>query len=526
MALGVGVELGPSALRAVIVERASFGGLKPPLPSGVEGRAAPLKLLAAREVPCETANAEALTRALTQLRQALPIQTAIVLGIPTTSAIVTTVTPLIPNPARSGLGVQFELQQHLPFGLAEAVWHYQWLSPNGTEKRSGLWVGGSGRLRQKFGPEPRTPNPEPNREAIVAAMKRSLLEERLTCCRRAGLSIRAVAINGLATLNAWWRDPSRRSPAEPTMLLHLIDDQTAEWVLVAPTVLRIVPVTGSSAEALGQELLGGWEALRAESQSPPQRVWVSGQAASWPTLQQALTARGGVQVERYEESAVVTNAIADATPLSGKFVTAIGLALQGVGLEGLNLNLLHDAQGREQTRLVRRVATVTTAISVVASVALGLAGMMELRHRRLRTLEALQQQERLYQTLRPDLRELLQRQQHLEHRIQQLERLAGQGTALTQLVAQTGQLLPDDVWVTKLEYAKSPLVGAATASPAEGVEGLLEGRATSFQALTQFTDRLKGIGGIAAVKPLSTNVTTDAQTGKEVVVFAIQFQQR
>ena len=524
MALGVGVELGPSAVRAVVVERASFGGLRTPVPSGVEGRAAQLKLLAAREIPCDTANAEALTRTLTQLRQALLITTPIVLGIPTTSAIVTTVTPLIPNPARSGLGVQFELQQHLPFGLAEAVWHYQWLNGHAISRRSGLQALGSGQLFSARRPQPSALSPQPS-AAVVGAIKRSLLEERLTCCRRAGLSIRAVAINALATLNAWWRDPSRRG-ADAAMLLNLIDDQTAEWVLVAPTVLRIVPVTGSSAEALGQELLGVWEALRAESRSPPPRVWVTGQAASWPTLQQALTARGGVRVERYEESAIITNAIADATPLSGKFVTAIGLALQGVGLEGLNLNLLHDAQGREQTRIVRHAATVTTAISVVASVALGLTGMMELRHRRLRTLEALQQQERLYQTLRPDLRELLQRQQHLERRIQQLERLAGQGTALTQLVAQTAQLLPDDVWVTKLEYAKSPLVGAATASPAEGVEGLLEGRATSFQALTQFTDRLKGIGGIAAVKPLSTNVTTDAQTGKEVVVFAVQFQQR
>lgn len=508
MAIGIGVELGPSSIRAVVVEQG-----------------AQIKLLAAQELACDTANTEALTRALTQLRQTLPMKAPIVLGIPSTSVIVTTVNPLIPNPARSILGVQFELQQHLPFELAQAAWHYQWLSPNGTEKRSGLWVGGSGRLRQKFGPEPRTPNPEPNREAIVAAMKRSLLEERLTCCRRAGLSIRAVAINGLATLNAWWRDPSRRSTAEPTMLLHLIDDQTAEWILVTPTLLRVVPVTSASPDAFGQELAGSWEALRAESASPPQQVWVSGHTASWLKLQQVLTARGGVQVERYEESAIVSSSI-DVPQPAGKFVTAIGLALQGMGLGRLRLNLLQDAQGREQARIIRRVATVTTALSIVASVILGLTGVMELRHRRLRTLEALQQQERLYQTLRPDLRELLQRQQHLERRIQQLERLVGQSTMLTQLVAQTAQLLPDDVWLTKLEYSKSPLVGTATASQIDGLEGLLEGRAKSFQALTQFTDRLKGMGGIGTVKPLSTNVTTDENTGKELVVFAVQFQRR
>ena len=473
--MGIGVELGPSSIRAVVVERG-----------------AQVKLLAAQELACDTANAEALTRALTQLRQTLPVKTPLVLGIPSTSVIVTTVSPLIPNPARSILGVQFELQQHLPFELAQAAWHYQWLNGHSTPARATRPV---------------------DARAVVGAMKRSLLEERLTCCRRAGLSIRAVAINGLATLNAWWRDPSRRSTAEPTMLLHLIDDQTAEWILVTPTLLRVVPVTSASPDAFGQELGGSWEALRAESASPPQRVWVSGHMASWLKLQQVLTARGGVQVERYEESAVVSSSI-DIPQPAGKFVTAIGLALQGMGLGRLRLNLLQDAQGREQARIIRHAATVTTALSIVVSVILGLTGVMELRHRRLRTLEALQQQERLYQTLRPDLRELLQRQQHLERRIQQLERLIGQSTMLTQLVAQTAQLLPDDVWLTKLEYSTSP------------VEGLLEGRARSFQALTQFTDRLKGMAGIGTVKPLSTNVTTDENTGKELVVFAVQFQRR
>jgi Tfp pilus assembly protein PilN len=484
-------------------------------------RGAQVKLLAAQELACDTANAETLTRALTQLRSTLPVKTPIVLGIPSTSVIVTTVSPLIPNPARSILGVQFELQQHLPFELAQAAWHYQWLNGHSTPARATRPIDARAVVLRRAQDD----RAEQSRSAVVGAMKRSLLEERLTCCRRAGLSIRAVAINGLATLNAWWRDPSRRSTAEPTMLLHLIDDQTAEWILVTPTLLRVVPVTSSSADAFGQELGGSWEALRAESASPPQRVWVSGHTASWLKLQQVLTARGGVQVERSEESAVVSSSL-DVPQPAGKFVTAIGLALQGMGLGRLRLNLLQDAQGREQARIIRHVATVTTALSIVVSVILGLTGVMELRHRRLRTLEALQQQERLYQTLRPDLRELLQRQQHLERRIQRLERLVGQSTMLTQLVAQTAQLLPDDVWLTKLEYSKSPLVGTATASQADGLEGLLEGRAKSFQALTQCTDRLKGMGGIGTVKPLSTNVTTDENTGKELVVFAVQFQRR
>ena len=38
------------------------------------------------------------------------------------------------------------------------------------------------------------------------------------------------------------------------------------------------------------------------------------------------------------------------------------------------------------------------------------------------------------------------------------------------------------------------------------------------------TDRLKGTGETTSVKPLSTNVTTDQTSGKEIVVFAVQIQ--
>ena len=109
MAIGIGVEISPSAVRAVILER--LGALQR------EGRtgAPPVKLLAMRESPCETSRPEALTSTLTQLRLSLRITQPIILGIPSTSSILATVRPLIPNTRRAALAVQFELQQLLPW---------------------------------------------------------------------------------------------------------------------------------------------------------------------------------------------------------------------------------------------------------------------------------------------------------------------------------------------------------------------------------------------------------------------------
>src|SRR3989338_1187543 len=207
---GIGIELGSASVRAVVLE----GVARDPKRR--------VKLLASRELPCETASPDALTQTLIQLRRTLSLTQPVVLGIPSTSSILTTVTPLIPNPRRAGLAVQFELQQQIPFELSDAAYHFHWLTTDGQLKTgSGLGARGSGRL-------PTAQSPERTSTAVVTAMKRSLLEERLACCRRAGLTIRAVGINPVATLNAW-DTQSVGGNSAPVVLLNLLNDPTAEW---------------------------------------------------------------------------------------------------------------------------------------------------------------------------------------------------------------------------------------------------------------------------------------------------------
>ena len=139
--------------------------------------------------------------------------------------------------------------------------------------------------------------------------------------------------------------------------------------------------------------------------------------------------------------------------------------------------------------------------------------MFDVRRRHADMLQLIERRERVYQTLRPDIRALLQQQQHLEQRTQQLEQLVHDAPLLGRALSEVAQALPDGVWLGKADYSKT-----------EQVEGLLEGRAKSFQEVTQLLDQLKSVAKMAMVKPLSTNVTTDPVSGKDVVVFSIQVQ--
>lgn len=517
MSRGIGIELSPAAVRAVVLE----GVARDP-----KGR---VKVLSSRELACETANPDALTQALIQLRRALSVTQPVVLGMPSTSAFLTTVTPLIPNPHRASLAVQFELQQHLPFELADAAWHYRWLSQDGQPRAGGapapatVTGGPGGRGARGAGQLPTALSPQRSSTAVVAAMKRSLLDERLACCRRAGLSILAVAVNPVATLNAW-ETQSVGTATGPVVLLNLLNDPTAEWVVRTATQLSVMPVAsglpqtpaadaGNAAEAFLQELAASWAALQQQFADLPRKIWLLGAAAAMPRLAEAIAAQLRVEVEEMR----LTRAVALNTAIEHieRWTAAIGLGLQGLGIAPVPLNLLDRAQSDEQVRTVQRVAAVGSAVLAVAALGIGVSGMMEVRSRRASILASLDTEERLYRTLRPKAQALLRAQQRLQERSDSLERLVAERAVLTRLLAQVSEALPERVWLTKLECAKNGRL-----------EGMLEGRATSFQDVTQFLDRLKTVAGMTNIKPLATTVIADPGTGQELIAFSVQIERQ
>ena len=488
MAIGIGIELTPATLRAVVVEK--VGGL---------AGAGQVKLLTARELPCETAQPEALTRSLTQLRQTLRMTQPIVLGIPGSTAILTSVIPLVVNARRASLAVQFELQQQLPFDVSEAAWHYHWLSaPNGHTVEAARHPQASVSLQP--------------RAAVVGAMKRSLLDERVACCRRAGLAVRALAMSPLAALNVWCMH--RGTWPQHGALLYLIDRQTAEWVVWSPTGLQVIPVASTAPESFLTELEGCIQALRVSLGEEQVTVWVAGSSAHVPHLDTMLKDILGLPLEVFEVTRIAAlKSILLDNPESS--IVPLGLALQGLGIAPVPLNLLAQTQGVSHSQQVQRTALMTSGVFAIAAIGFGLNGMREVSARRAQVLQVLTRQEQLYQRLRPEIRTLLQRQQHIERRNHQLERLVTDRALLTQKLSQVAGALPDHVWLLKLEWTRSEA----------GMEGLLEARVASFQDVTQLMDRLKTDVGMTTVKLLSSSVVIDEASKKESIAFAIQLQQ-
>ncbi|MBI3087728.1 MAG: PilN domain-containing protein [Candidatus Omnitrophica bacterium] len=501
MAASVGLELGTSVIRAVSLEREGSG----------------FRLLNAAQVSWSGESVDDLAGALKQLRKSLPIRSPVIIGIPTSASVVTTVHPLVVNREREALAVQFELQQHLPYDVEDAVWHYQWFSGNGQ---------GPGGPRRDAVTTPSAP-------AVVAATKRSLLEERLSACQRAGIAIQAVGVSAVAAANTWFQYQGNRGTCG---VLLRIDGPLLEWILMKPSGLHVF-TTLRSQDASRQELLAllksSWNSLHElfgekPSAAPPtvvgvgaeaaaQRVWIFGGPAALNLLAQDLAPELQCPVDVLDLLRLVTpapTAVGGGSANTPHLVVACGLALQGLGSARLTMNLLGEVIRRRRTAQARRLAWSACALCAVLALAFGALGIVTDLQRRQEMLATLAKQEQQYQALRPEARGLLKRQARVEARLRQLEAVARTRPRVIRAFGQLADVMPDEIWLTKADLIKDV-----------ELDGVVDGYARSFESLTRFMDLLKSSAGWTGVKLLGTTVTTDKTTGKELVSFTVQLQQ-
>ncbi|MBI3323746.1 MAG: hypothetical protein HYZ92_00510 [Candidatus Omnitrophica bacterium] len=499
MMAGVAVELSEAAVRAVCLER----------------RGSQIRLVACAEAPW-SGTLDDLQAALGQLRRTLPIRQPVILGLPTTSAIVASVEPLVVRPQRAALAVQFELQQQLPYDVGQAVWHFQWRE--------------------------QTSSPQ----AVVAAAKRSLVDEYLQACRRSGLSVQTVSVSALGAVNLWQQ---QAGGGRSGLLLHL-DGPLAQWVTITAAGLQVVPLrlpagepaqpsagSGATPDPLIELLKSSWESVTEltsprRSGGPPSGSGPSpivgarsagvltetrtpltliGVAAA--DLSTALKRELGCEVQRLAVSGVVSVAGSLACD-PDRSALACGLALQGLGGSAAAVNLLTEVQVQRRQRLVRLGAGFAAALGLLLSVASAGQGMRAALQLRQRALEQLTAQEQTYEKLRPEAKTVLLRQARLERRLRQLQDIVAGRTLVIQALQQAVEALPDEIWLTRVEFSKT-----------DSLYGLLEGRSRSFPGVTRLTNQLRSAVGWNTVKPLGTTIKSDPESGAELIAFTIEVQQ-
>lgn len=471
--LGIGLDIAASHVRVARVE------------CGAEG----LKLLSLDEQSFDASQADGLGRALTDLRRRLPINQPVVLGLPGSTAILSTLNPLVVSPKRAGLAVQFEMQQQLPFDLSQSAWHYQWLQPPATAS--------VGRSHSSV--------------ALAVAVKQSLLEERLALCRRCGWTVATVCVDTVALVNvcALARPAAR---AKTLSLLHRLSPLTGQWIFSSADRLQVLPIAANRAEAFQDEAAAAWKALQPQI-DPATGVCLIDEYEPAADGTAAFSQRLGVAVNRFDPAQILSVRSVRAEQAQ-RCAAAIGLALQSLKAVKMPINLLAPMQQVAGSRFLNQLSVAITGVCLLVALVFGISGMLSLRQRRVESLIALQAREARYQQLRPAIRTLLRQQQHISRLIAQLTAIQSESLFATRTLAEVVNQLPDTVWLTRIEAVHGV-----------DLELTFEGRAVSFQEVTRVVDQLKALPGVVEVKPLSTAVLPSAE-GKDAVSFVVQLHRR
>ncbi len=478
MPISVGLELAETAVRGAALER----------------RGSSARVVGCAEVAWSASDPSTWVPALKQIRSSLGIRQPVVLGLPTTRAILATVEPLIVNPRRESLAIAFELQQQLPYDASQAVWHYQWLSNNG---RGGAGQSGS---------------------AIVAATKASLLDERIAACRQAGIAVQAAGVGGLALANLWMRQAGVAAISQRPSVLLRIDGRVAEWIVSTSSSLHVVPVSLASGDAAREQIAATWAGIKelaagaAPSGEPPLVYVIDDPDAGLSSAE--LERLLGCPTKPWSPSQAVDGGSMDSRQL-GKSAAACGLALQGLGVAALPINFLVERQQRQREQTVGRTTWTVAFLGALVAAALAGHAMLAMLDQRGAVLDALTEDEHRYQSLRPDIRAQLSRQARIQERLSQLDTLGRGRSLIAESMQRLVEALPADMWLTKLELTKDD----------NALAGIFEGYARSFQTVTKWMDQLKASVGWSSVKPIATTVTTDPGSGKELIAFAVQSQQ-
>jgi Tfp pilus assembly protein PilN len=227
-------------------------------------------------------------------------------------------------------------------------------------------------------------------------------------------------------------------------------------------------------------------------------------------LRDRLASALGCEVQVLDPSHAMS--VDSRAPNAERFVSAAGLAWQGLGAASLPINLQGERDALRQVQAIQRLAWAVSAISAAAAIGLSAHVMFTTLARKRDGLQTLMKQEQTYQSLRPEIRTVIAQQGRLAHRVDQLTELSRRRSLVPEALERMVEALPDEVWLTKVELTKSDTE----------LSGLLEGHSRSFQGVTKLMDQLKSAVGWSMVKPLATTVTTDQATGKELIAFAVQ----
>lgn len=200
--------------------------------------------------------------------------------------------------------------------------------------------------------------------------------------------------------------------------------------------------------------------------------------------------------------------------VKNQFAVAVGLALRGLTGLKIEVNFLKKAISQRQIsgqKILYSRFSVIIAVLIVISFSFFMRKDYSIKRFKLRKIDEMLD---IYRTYEPKIKKLQNTEDILKEKIDILYQTAVSRAVWLDVLKTVSEILPKEVWITEF----SGIVSLEK----DGLGRLdLSGKALSYPAVNNFVSKLKSSPNFKDVKPISSSIETDKDSGEETVKFSI-----
>jgi Tfp pilus assembly PilM family ATPase len=401
--------------------------------------------------------------------------------------------------------MKFEAQNQIPFSLNEVMWDWSLLD------------------KDKNAPK----------KAVIVAIKKNIVEEMILRLNSVGLSAELIDVAPVSVYNCM----AFNEDSDGQNLGAILDIGAKSTNLIifnkGNVWLRSFPIAGERIEEVKEQ---GMEELLAEIErsleyyftqagedAPKEkkidRFFLTGGGIIMEDVESAFISRFSVKPQildpfrKLRISKSVFQKLETVGP-KGQFSTVVGAGLRGMADLKIEVNFLKETISEKKYSFKKRLYSgLSMFIGALILISLSVFSRQDYYTKKIK-LDKVEEMIETYRIYEPKIKKIREEENILKWKMDALYQTASSRAVWLGIFKAISEMLPRDVWITD--------VSGVISIEKSGLGRMdMNGKALSYQSVNDFVSSLKALPSFSDVRPISSSVETDRNTGEETVKFSI-----
>lgn len=401
--------------------------------------------------------------------------------------------------------MKFEAQNQIPFSMNEVMWDWSLLD---NDKNS-------------------------SRKAVIVAIKKNLVEEIISKLNSVKLSAGLIDVAPISVYNCMIFNEDFNVQGLGAILD--IGAKSTNFIIFnkGNIWIRSFPIAGERIEEAKEQ---GVEELLAEVERSLEYYFMQAgeDAPQEKKITQLFLTGGGSVMENIETSLIskfnikpnimdpfrklrVSKDVYQKLQVCGpknQFSTVVGAALRGMTDLKIEVNFLKEIALEKKSSFRKRFyAGLSMATGALVLISFSIFMRQDYYIKKIK-LDKAEDMIGIYRTYEPKIKNIQEEENILRGKIDTLYQTAFSRAVWLGIFKAISEILPKDVWVTDLS-------GIISIEKSGLGRMDMNGKALSYQSVNNFVSSLKALPSFSDVRPVSSSVENDKDTGEEIVKFSI-----